>query len=94
MTFLDPQLQRHFERVCTLVQCYSPDQVPVCALLDAWFWFHLTEGDGSPRADEAIELLLSSELRPALRSWYQHHGAYINPAAIEFRDHLSRLAGE
>ena len=94
MTFRDPQLQRHFERASSLAQGCPRDEVPVCVLLDAWHWFHLTEGDGSPRAGEAIEHLLSAELRPALRSWYQRHGAGMNPVAVEFRDRLGALAGE
>jgi hypothetical protein len=94
VTFRDPQLQKHCERAVSLVQGCPPDQIPVCALLDAWHWFHLTEGDASPRAGEAIEHLLSSELRPALRSWYHRFGADMNPAATEFRDRLGQLAGE
>lgn len=62
--------------------------------MDAWSRFRLTEGDNSPPASEAIEHLLSPELRPAVRKWYQRFGADMNPAAIEFRDRLSELAGE
>ena len=94
VTFRDPQLQKHFERAVSLVQGCPPEQLPICALLDAWHWFHLTEGDDSPGAKEAIEHLLSLELRPGLRSWYQRWGAGMNPAAVEFRDRLSELAGE
>jgi hypothetical protein len=68
MIFRDPQLQKHVERVVSIVQGCPADQLPICALLDAWQWFHLTEGDESPRASEAVEHLLSPELRPALRS--------------------------
>jgi hypothetical protein len=42
----------------------------------------------------AFAHLLCSELRPALRSWYHRHGVSMNPAATEFRDRLSQLAGE
>ncbi len=94
MTFRDSQLQSHYERVVSLVQDCPTEERPVCALLDAWYLFHLIEGDASIRACEAIEHLLSSELRPALRSWYHRHEADMNLAATEFRDHLSQMAGE
>ncbi len=94
VTLRDPQLQKHFDRVVSLVQDCPAEQVPICALLDAWHWFHLTEGDDSPQAKEAIEHLLSTEMRPGLRSWYQRWGTKMNPAAIEFRSRLSELAGE
>jgi len=94
VTFRDPQLQKHYERAVSVVQGCPPAQLPICALLDAWHWFHLIEGDESPRTREAIEQLLSPELRPALRSWYQRYGEDMNPAAIEFRERLGELAGE
>jgi len=94
MIFRDPQLQKHYERTVLIIQGLPPDQRPVCALLDAWYWFHLIEGDVSPRVSESIEHLLSAELRPALRTWYRRCGTGMNPAAIEFRDRLSSLAGE
>lgn len=94
MTFRDPQLQKRFERVISTVQDCPPDQLPICALLDACQWFRLTDGHESPRASEAIELLLSPELRPALRNWYRRFGDEMNPYAIEFRDQLGELAGE
>lgn len=70
------------------------EQLPVLGLLEAWHWFHLTEGEESPRAAEAVEHLLSPELRPALREWYQRQGAGMNENAISLRDRLSELAGE
>jgi len=94
MTFRDTQLQKHFERVVSIMQGCPPDQLPICALLDAWHWFHLIEGDDSPRATEAIEHLLSPELRQGLRSWYRGHAENMNPAAVEFRDRLGMIAGE
>ena len=94
MTFRDSQFQLHFERTVPLVQGCPTEERPVCALLDACQWFRVTEGDALPRASVAIEHLLSTELRPALRSWYHRHGADMNPAATEFRDRLSQLAGE
>ena len=94
MTFRDAKLQQHCEQVAAVVSSCPPEQIPVLGLLDAWDWFRLTEGEVSPRATEAVELLLSSELRPALRQWYQRWGSDMNEAAIRFRDRLSELAGE
>lgn len=94
MTIRDAQLQKRFERVISTVQGCPSNQLPVYGLLDAWHWFHLLEGEESSRSSEAIELLLSPELRPALRDWYHRWGDQMNPFAIEFRDHLSEIAGE
>ena len=94
MTFRDPQLQQHCERATAVVKGCPAEQLPVFGLLDAWYWFRLTEGEESPRAAEAIEKILSPELRPALRAWYQRSGAAMNKHAISFRDRLSELAGE
>jgi hypothetical protein len=94
MTFRDPQLQKRFERVVSTFHDCPQNQLPVCALLDAFQWFCLVDGDQSPRVGEAIELLLSPEMRPALRDWYRRLGDEINPFAIEFRDQLGAIAGE
>lgn len=94
MTFRDAELQKRYERVISTAQNCPPEQLPVYALLDAWHWFSLIDGEESPRSRETIELLLSPELRPALRDWYRRWGDDMNPFAIEFRDQLGELAGE
>jgi hypothetical protein len=94
MIFRDPELQQHIERVVSVIRGCPLDQLPICALLDAWHWFHLTKGDESPQTKEVIEHLLSVEMRPALRAWYHRYGDNMNPAALEFRERLSSLAGE
>jgi len=94
MTFRDPKLQQHCERTAALVTGYPADQLPVLALLDAYGWFRLIYGDDSPPVAEAIEHLLSAELRPALRQRYQRSGDDMNSNALHFRDRLSELAGE
>jgi hypothetical protein len=94
MTFRDAKLQQHCEKTAAVVTGCPPEQLPVLGLLDAWYWFHLTEGDDSARVAEAIEHLLSAELRPALRQWYQRWGDDMNENALRFRDRLSELAGE
>ena len=94
MKFTDPQLQEHVERASAVVTGLPADQLPVCGLLDACQWFALTEVEGSPRIREAFAHLLSPELRPALRRWYQRCGDDMNPAAIGFRERLATMAGE
>jgi hypothetical protein len=94
MSFRDPQLKQHVERAASAMTDCPVKQLPVLGLLDAWHWFRLTGGEDSPQAAEAIEHLLSPELRPALREWYQRCGAGMNENAISIRDRLSKLAGE
>ena len=94
MIFRDAKLQEHCERAAAVVPDCPTGQRPVLGLLDAWDWFRLIEGEDSPRVAEAVELLLSPELRPALRQWYQRWGSNMNEGAIELRDRLSVLAGE
>jgi hypothetical protein len=95
MKFNDPQLQQHFERTMSLRVGNLPDeQLPVFALMDAYGWFRLIDSEQSSQVHEIIEHLLLPELRPALRNWYNKSGNSINPAVLEFRERLSKLAGE
>jgi hypothetical protein len=94
MTINDPQLKAHVERVVRLMTGLPDETRPVCGLLDGYDWFCRADGAVSPQAREALHLLLSEELRPALRQWYQTCGDKMNPAALEFRQRLSGLAGE
>ena len=94
MIYADTKLQQHVERAAALMTSLPEEQRPICGLLDAHRWFGLVEGEQSPRAVESLRLLLSPELRPALRQWYQRCGENMNPNALEFRARLSTLAGE
>ncbi len=94
MTINDPELKVHVQRVVGLMTSLPEDVRPVCGLLDGYDWFRRAAGEDSAQAREAIALLLSAELRPALRQWYQRCGSNMNPAALEFRQRLSDLAGE
>lgn len=94
MTINDPQLKSHVERAVGLMTSLPEDLRPICGLLDGCHYFGLVGGAESPQAREALELLLSTGLRPALRQWYQRCGSDMNPAAVEFRERLSDLAGE
>ena len=73
-----------------------PDEErPVFALMDAYGWFRLIDGDQPVKIQEIISHLLSPELRPALRSWYRRHGSADTISVFtKFRDLLSELAGE
>ena len=94
MIFRDEKLQQHVERVSAVVGGCPPNQAPIIALLDAWYRFRFVEGENCPRVAEAIEHLLSPELRPSLRQWYQGIGNDMDENAVCFRDHLSELAQE
>lgn len=93
ITFSDPLLQQHCEKV-GLIMTTVPDELrPICALLDAWHWFRLTEGEQSPRVSEAIRHLADPQMRPALKSWYLR-SSNLNVAADEFRRILEQTVGE
>ena len=94
MKFNDTQLQACFERNFAEAGGVSGEMRQVGALMATHDWFRMLEGSHSLRVHETIDLLLSSGLRPGLRDWYRRSGAETNPTAIEFRDHLSQLAGE
>lgn len=66
---------------------------PICALLDAWHWFKLAEGEQSARALEAIRRLSHPEMRPALKKWYLQQRE-VNTAADAFRHELEKAIGE
>ena len=94
MNFTDPQLQKCYDRNLAEAAESSGELRQVGALIAAHDVFRLMEGPHSPRVHEAIEHLLLPALRPVLRNWYRRPDAETNSAAIEFRDHLSQLAGE
>jgi hypothetical protein len=92
--FTDSQLQQHYERVLPLTK-YLPEELrPVCALMDAYGRFRVTDGEQSPTVCEVLQILAAPELRPALRRWYRDHAGQMNPTATEFRQTLSQLLGE
>jgi hypothetical protein len=66
---------------------------PICALLDAWQWYRVAEGEESPRAREAIRQLSAPELRPALKAWYLRQ-SNTNAAIDEYRQTLEQATGE
>ena len=94
MKFRDQQLQQHYDKTIACVSSCPAEQLPILALLDAWYWFQHIEGEDSPKVIEALEKLLSPQLRPALRAWYQRFGDNMNNGALRFRERLSELAGE
>jgi hypothetical protein len=94
MNFTDPQLQQCYDGQPVEAGGDFADLRQVRALIATHDTFQMLEGDHSARVHETIERLLSAELRPELRRWYQRRGAGTNSAAVEFRERLSRLAGE
>jgi len=94
MNFTDPQLQECYQRNFAEAGNPSDELRQIRALITVHDLFQMLEGSHSARVHETIEHLLLPELRPTLRSWYQRSDADRNPAAVAFRNHLSRLAGE
>jgi hypothetical protein len=96
MKFQHPEVEQFYQRLMALKLADLPeDERPVMALLDAYGWFRLIDGKQAEKLQEITCHLLSPDLRPALRSWYlRHPQANCNQSFIEFRDHLSALAGE
>ena len=92
--FTDSQLQQHYEQVLPLTT-YLPEELrPVCALMDAYGRFRVTDGEQADRVREVLQKLTAPELRPALRRWYRDHTGDMNPTATEFRQTLSQIVGE
>jgi len=92
--FRDRQLQRHYDQRLSEASGGSEDLRQVRALIAAHDVFQMFEGPHSARVHEIIEHLLSAQMRPGLRRWYQRPGAETDSATLEFRDQLSRLTGE
>jgi hypothetical protein len=94
MQFQDAKLQEIYEKNRDCMQSLDESQREVCGVLSAYDWCRRVDGEESPRVQEALEALLSAELRPALREWYRRCRDDMNPAALEFRERFSKLAGE
>jgi hypothetical protein len=93
--FKDKELERVYELNFPPVRdSEGEDQRQICGLLAGFDWFRRIEGEKSPPAHEARDILLSPEMRPALRRWYRRFGDNMNPAAIELREQFTQLAGE
>jgi hypothetical protein len=92
--FTDPQLKDCYDRNFAAFTDSSEELREVRALIASHDFFQLMEGPHSPRVHETIEHLLLPRLRPILRSWYERRDADTNSGAIQFREHLSELAGE
>jgi hypothetical protein len=88
------QLQQCYDTHLAKVGNSLGDLGPVYALIATHNWFAMLEGTHSTRVHETIDRLLSAEIRTALRHWYRRSGLEMDSIAIEFRNHLSRLAGE
>lgn len=93
MEFEDNELQKHCERVMAVMTKLPQDLRYICALMDAYGWFKLVEGDESPKVQEAQRHLVSPELRNSLKEWYKRLSS-INPSAEEFRKFFEQSIGE
>ena len=95
MTFRDSTLEHHYLRNFDAAKSIVDEsQRQICGLLAAYDLLRRMEGEQSPSATEARELLLSGEMRPALREWYRRAGDKMNPEAMRIREYFSQLAGE
>lgn len=90
----DPELRERLHRMSARDVGLPPELRPVFALMDACDFYGLLEGRESAKVQEVIRLLISEDLRPALRKWYQGSGDSLNPWATQFRERLGELAGE
>jgi hypothetical protein len=93
MNFEDSKLKQHYERVASLMTTLPRNMRPICALLDAWQWFKLTEGKDSPRVHETVRLLARPELRSSLKTWYLRQTT-TNVAIDEYRHALEQIIEE
>ena len=91
MNFHDALLQKCYS--VNLVEAGTDDLCQVRALVATYDQFRMLEGRHSAHVHETLEVLLSGELRPALRSWYQRRDSGTDPAAMEIRDELNELTG-
>jgi len=94
VSFKDTQLQQCYERNLLDARDTFGDLRQVRALIGTHNLFQMLEGSHSTRVHETMEHLLSAQMRPRLRQWYQRSGAETDSATVEFREQLSRLAGE
>jgi len=94
MNLRDPQLQKCYDQNLSEASDVSEDLRQLRALIASHDLFQMLEGPHSTRVHETIEHLLSAPMRPGLRRWYQRSGADTDSATVEFRNRLSRLAGE
>jgi hypothetical protein len=93
--FKDEEIQKRFDRIMSLqVAGLADEQRPILALMTIHGSFGRTYGWQSQQVQEIIEHLLSPEMRPALRIWYERAGNNMNEVAIDFRESLCKLAGE
>jgi hypothetical protein len=93
--FNDTELERIYQLNFRAAQdSEDEDQRQICSLFAALDWFRRSEGEQSVRLREVGQILLSPEMRPALRRWYKRCGDGMNPVAMALREQLSALAGE
>ena len=93
-SFTDPHLQKYYAASVNEADGLAEAPRQVRALMAVHDLSHMLEGPHFLGVHEAIWNLLSPNLRPALRGWYQLSGPDKIPSATVLRDHLSEMAGE
>jgi hypothetical protein len=94
MNFEDSQLQKCYDHNLSGTAGTTEGLRQVRALIATYDLFKMLEGGHSARVHATMDCLLSPPMRPALRRWYQRPEAGTDCATLEFRNQLSRLAGE
>jgi hypothetical protein len=94
MNFSEQKLTDCYESHLATAGAFPAEVREVSALIGVHDVFRMIEGPHSPGVHETIQHLLSPALRAGLRRWFHHFGDDLDRAAIEFRNHLSQLAGE
>ncbi|MGO8763997.1 MAG: hypothetical protein ACLQSR_02545 [Limisphaerales bacterium] len=84
MNIKDAQVRKCYDDQLVDAGEATEDLRQVHALLATHDLFQMLEGAHSIRVYETIEHLLSPEMRPGLRRWYQRSGGGEDYAAIEF----------
>jgi hypothetical protein len=94
VNFTDAQLQKCYDSNLAETDDLAQDLRQIRALIATYDLFQMLDGPHSVRADEILDRLVSAELRPALRGWYQRSSAETEPVSMEFLNELNELTGE
>lgn len=94
VNFIDVELQKCYDSHLAEMDGLAQDLGQIRALIATSVLFRMLDGPHSVRVQEIMECLISPELRPALRSWYQRLATEKERLAMEFRNELNQLTGE
>ena len=94
LSFTDAHLQKCYDSNLAVTDGLAQDLREIRALIATRELFQMLDGPHSIRTHEIMEHLVSAELRPALRRWYQRPAAETKSFSTEFRNALNKLTGE